>query len=68
MQITTTVTLEADDNFAYTPDAAAMQVLVALGGNATNDHSTFYLQSATAGSAGTPPAAAAAAAEASPAE
>jgi len=56
MQIVTTVTLEADDNFSYTPDAAAMQVLVALGGNAENDHSQFYLSSATSGTAGTPPA------------
>lgn len=55
MQITTTVTLESDDNFAYTPDSGAMQVLVALGGNAQNDHSVLYLQSSTAGSAGTPP-------------
>lgn len=55
MQISTTVVLDSDDNFAYTPDAGAMQVLVALGGNVTSDHSTLYIQQNAAGEAGTPP-------------
>jgi hypothetical protein len=54
MQIQTTVTLEEGDSFAYTPDAAAQQVLAALGGDPTNDHSSVFVSSAQIGSAGTP--------------
>jgi hypothetical protein len=38
MRITTVVELGDGDSFAYTPDAAATQVLAALGGNPTNDY------------------------------
>ncbi|HEX3454190.1 MAG TPA: hypothetical protein VHS03_06155 [Gaiellaceae bacterium] len=55
MQITTQVTLESGDAFAYTADAAAEQVLAALGGNPTNDHSTVAIYTQQTGSAGTPP-------------
>jgi hypothetical protein len=55
MQISTTVILEAGDSFAYTADAAAAQVLAALGGNPTNDLSTVFLQTQQSGQAGTPP-------------
>jgi hypothetical protein len=56
VQITTRVQLGEDDSFAYTADAAATQVLAALGGNPTKDYSTVtVLMPATAGTAGTPP-------------
>jgi hypothetical protein len=55
MQITTTVTLESGDSFAYTADAAAAQVLAALGGNPTNDLSSVNIQTNQWGQAGTPP-------------
>lgn len=54
MQITVNVQLQSDDNFAYTPDAAAAQVIAALGGNPANDYCQVYLSSATAGASGTP--------------
>jgi len=56
MVITTTVQLEGDDAFAYTPDAAAAQVLAALGGNPTKDvaHVTVSMPAST-GSAGSVP-------------
>jgi hypothetical protein len=38
MIINVHVQLGPDDTLAYAPDAAAMQVLVALGGNATEDY------------------------------
>lgn len=55
MQITTTVILADDDSFAYTADAAATQVLAALGGNPTKDWSVVSIQQHSGGSAGTPP-------------
>jgi hypothetical protein len=56
MQIKTVVQLESDDAFAYTPEAAAAQVLAALGGNPTNDYSTVELwMPNSVGDAGTPP-------------
>jgi hypothetical protein len=64
MQIYVKVELGDNDSFAYTADAAATQVLAALGGNPTTDHCTAtILMVPTEGTAGTPPAAAAAAAE-----
>jgi hypothetical protein len=51
MLITTTVQLGPDDTLAYAPDAAAMQVLVALGGNAAADYSVVYVT--TSGEPGT---------------
>lgn len=45
MLITVNVKLEAGENLAYAPDAAAMQVLVALGGNAAEDGCMLYVQS-----------------------
>jgi hypothetical protein len=57
VQITTTVELEGDDSFAYTPAAAASQVLAALGGNPTTDFCVVTVHMpANAGNAGTPPA------------
>jgi len=62
MQITTYVLLGEGDNFAYTADGAAAQVLAALGGNPTKDHCLVQVtMPATDGSAGTPPTAPAAA-------
>lgn len=55
MRITTTVELEAGDSFLYTPDAGAMQVLVALGGNASNDYSVLNVRQDQSGEAGTNP-------------
>jgi hypothetical protein len=56
MQISVTVNLEKGETLAYAPDAAAMQVLVALGGNAQEDHCILYMYSPTEpGEAGTPP-------------
>ncbi len=43
MRITTTVQLESGDAFAYTADAAAAQVLAALGGDVTNDTATVQV-------------------------
>jgi hypothetical protein len=51
MEITVHVELGPDDTLAYTPDAAAMQVLVALGGDATKDFCT--ITSATSREPGT---------------
>jgi hypothetical protein len=56
MQITVNVQLESDDALAYTPDAAAAQVLAALGANPTNDYCVVYVTTtASPGTAGTPP-------------
>jgi hypothetical protein len=64
MDITVNVELGANETLAYTPDAAAGQVLAALGGNATKDYCVCYVHSSDVpGTAGTPsgqPAAAAA--------
>lgn len=57
MLITVNVTLEEDDSFAYTADAAATQVLAALGGNPTNDTClTYVTMPTTSGAAGVPAA------------
>lgn len=56
MQISVTVQLDKNETLAYQPDAAAMQVLVALGGDASNDHcSLMLLANPEPGTAGTPP-------------
>lgn len=55
MQITTTVQLGDGDSFAYTADAAAAQVLAALGGNPTKDSASVSIQQHALGQAGTPP-------------
>jgi hypothetical protein len=55
VQINTTVILGDGDSFAYTADAAAAQVLAALGGNPTKDFATVYVQQQASGSSGTAP-------------
>jgi len=56
LHITTRIELGDGDNLAYTPDAAAAQVLAALGGNPTNDYSVVtVVMPATEGTAGTAP-------------
>jgi len=45
MIIRVNVDLETGETLAYAPDAAAMQVLVALGGNATEDTCVLYVTS-----------------------
>jgi hypothetical protein len=55
MHINTSVSLDADDQFAWTPDQAAAQVLAALGGNATKDFCLVTLTHSEAGQAGAPP-------------
>jgi hypothetical protein len=56
MIIDVSVRLGRDDSLAYTPDAAAMQVLVALGGNATKDYCELHVTTVDEpGTAGTPP-------------
>jgi hypothetical protein len=55
VQIQTTVILGDGDSFMYTADAAAAQVLAALGGNPTKDFATVNLQQLANGSSGTPP-------------
>jgi hypothetical protein len=44
-----------DESFAYTPDAAAAQVLAALGGNPTTDTSYVTITQASTGKAGVDP-------------
>jgi hypothetical protein len=57
MNIAVNVHLGADDTLLYAPDAAAMQVLVALGGDASKDYCTVVVMtSGEPGTAGTPPA------------
>ena len=56
MHITTRIELGDGDNLAYTPDAAAAQVIAALGGNPQNDYCTVsVLSTGDPGSAGTMP-------------
>ena len=55
MNISVTVTLDSDDNFAYTPDAGAAQVLAALGGNPTTDTCTLNVMQSAMGTAGAEP-------------
>jgi hypothetical protein len=55
MLIQTTVTLADGDSFLYTADAAAGQVLAALGGNPTKDSATVWITQQSTGLAGTPP-------------
>jgi hypothetical protein len=55
MRITVIVALDSDDNFAYTPDAGATQVLAALGGNPTTDYCMLSVQQAATGTAGSTP-------------
>lgn len=56
MIIRTTVQLsDPDESFAYTPDAAAAQVLAALGANPTKDTSFVTVTQSAVGSAGVPP-------------
>jgi hypothetical protein len=56
VQINASIVLEDGDSFAYTADAAATQVLAALGGNPTNDHCAVTVQTMQQGTAGTAPA------------
>jgi hypothetical protein len=56
MQIQTMVTLADGDRFLYTAEAAAAQVLAALGGNPTRDLATVTVRQDAFGSSGTPPA------------
>jgi hypothetical protein len=49
------VTLGDGDSFAYTADAAAAQVIAALGGNPTTDYCMVVVNQASQGSAGTAP-------------
>jgi hypothetical protein len=50
------IQLGEGDSFAYTPDAAAAQVLAALGGNPTKDYCTANVSmQPTTGDAGTAP-------------
>jgi len=57
MEITVNVLLGPDDTLLYAPDAAAQQVLAALGANPTKDYCTVYVAtSSLPGTAGTPPA------------
>jgi hypothetical protein len=55
MVISVTVQLLDQDTLLYSPDAAAAQVLAALGANSTKDSCNVSISSATYGSAGTPP-------------
>jgi hypothetical protein len=55
MHLETVVRLGDGDSFAYTADAAASQVLAALGGNPTKDYATVSIVQSAGGSAGTPP-------------
>jgi hypothetical protein len=56
MRIHVTVNLEKGEDLAYAPDAAAMQVLTALGANATEDYCQVYVYASTEpGEAGVPP-------------
>jgi hypothetical protein len=54
MEINVTVLLGDGDNLAYTADAAASQVLAALGGNPTTDVCYVSVSQASHGTAGTP--------------
>jgi len=56
MQIQTTVTLSDGDSFLYTAEAAAAQVLAALGGNPTKDLAAVAIQQNSYGTHGTQPA------------
>lgn len=55
MVIYVSVKLGDGDSFAYTADAAAAQVLAALGGNPTTDSCHVDVTQASQGFAGTPP-------------
>jgi len=55
VKFTTNVELGDGDSFAYTADAAAAQVLAALGGNPTKDYAVVTITQAAQGSHGTPP-------------
>jgi len=55
MHIETVVRLGDGDSFAYTADAAAAQVLAALGANPTKDYATVSIVQSSGGSHGTPP-------------
>jgi hypothetical protein len=52
MVINTTVELGDGDSFAYTAEAAAAQVLAALGGNPTKDTAHVTVKQLSAGSSG----------------
>lgn len=54
MQFTTSVVLGDGDSFLYTADAAAAQVLAALGGNPTKDSAVVIISQSSSGSAGVP--------------
>lgn len=54
LTITTTVLIDGGSSFAYAPDAAAAQVLAALGGDPTEDRATVTVQQHDSGEAGVP--------------
>jgi hypothetical protein len=56
MQFQVTVTVYDGDAFLYTADAAADQVIAALGGNPTKDFATVQINQASYGTAGVAPA------------
>jgi hypothetical protein len=55
MRIDVTVTLGDGDSFAYTAEAAAAQVIAALGGNPTTDYCQVVLSQNALGSSGVAP-------------
>jgi hypothetical protein len=52
VQINVNVALGEDDQFAYSADQAATEVLAALGGNPTKDHCVVAVNQASVGNAG----------------
>lgn len=54
MQINVQVNLRDGDSFLYTADAAAAQVLAALGANPTKDACAVTINQFSTGDAGTP--------------
>jgi hypothetical protein len=56
VQISCIITLTGQDVMAFSPDAAAMQILVAVGGNQTKDSCAVTINQQETGAAGTPPA------------
>jgi hypothetical protein len=52
---TTVELVDPDESLLYTPEAAAAQVLAALGGNPTNDTSYVTIMQNVAGMAGVDP-------------
>jgi len=55
VQINVVVSLQHGDSFAYTADAAAAQVIAALGANPTKDYCSCTVVQNDVGEAGTQP-------------